>query len=233
MFDIHQSIFDRRSGELDERYVEKYVDGLMEEFAASPEAQPIIEQFGDVEWVGNMLDFAFQYVGVEVPKMSVRDFDEILFDLFPRKISVEPESADAIVAELRAFWSFVHRQYGLANAQKIQARLTGDAVPRLKKLLSDPANFGMAKSFFMLGSKAGFDMTTQEGLDAFLLAYNSGLLNAQGGPDLPLPLLPDLDWDGGDDFDYDLPSLPPVLSHEEREKKRKAKKAQRQARKRK
>src|SRR5207237_84938 len=113
VFDIHQSI--GRDGEIDERRVGKYIDGLMEEFAASPEAQPIIEQYGGVSWAAMMMDYAFNYIGTSVPKMALRDFNEVVFDLFPRKVSTEPDSAPQVIAELRAFWSFLHRQYGLPN----------------------------------------------------------------------------------------------------------------------
>ena len=226
MFDIHQSIFDPKSGELDDRRVEQYVNGLMEDFAASPEARPIIDQYGDVGWAAMMMDYAFNYLGILVPKLSVPDFNEIVYDLFPRKVSTEAESAFAIVAELRAFWDFVDRQYGLDNARKIRATLADDAGARLKKALSDPRNFGMAKSFFMAGKQAGFDMTSQEGLAAFQAVYNGNLLANQLGDLPPEPELPD---HGGFDPGW-IGFLPPPKV--DREKKRKQRKAQRQARKR-
>ena len=49
MFDIHQSIHDRYD-EIDERRVEKYIDGLMREFFASAEAQPVFDEYGDSGW---------------------------------------------------------------------------------------------------------------------------------------------------------------------------------------
>ncbi len=227
MFNIHQSISDR-SGEIDERRAHKYIDALMEEFAASAEAAPIIEEYGGVSWAATMMDFAVNYLGVTVPEMSLGDFHEILFELFPRKVSTEADSAESIVAELRAFWSFVHRQYGLSNAKKILDTLTNDATRRLREALSNPANFGMAKSLFMLGSQSGFDMTTQEGLDQFQRAYNSSLLNQPG---MALPFGPPLDEAEGWDFGPGFGS--PGPGKQEREKRRKARKAQRQARKRK
>ena len=35
MFDIHQSIYDEHGEDIDDQRVEKYIHGLMEEFAAS------------------------------------------------------------------------------------------------------------------------------------------------------------------------------------------------------
>ena len=53
-----------------------------------------------------------------------------------------------------------------------------DAADMLFEELSNPENFGMAKSFVMAGNQAGFDMSTQQGLEAFMLAYNSAMLTS-------------------------------------------------------
>lgn len=222
MFDIHQSIHDRH-GESDEVRAQNYIDGLMAEFAQSSEAQPVQATYGDIGWAAMMMEYAINYIGCTPPEMTLADFNEVLFELFPRKVSVEADQAGLIIAELRAFWSFVTRQYGLDNARAILATLDDLAVSRLQKKLTDPANFGMAKSFFMQGSKAGFDMTTPEGLAAFQAAYNAQLLGRQPEPqqldrqhvepNLPLP-------------------TPERRNSDELKKKRKEKRRQREAKKR-
>jgi hypothetical protein len=45
----------------------------------------------------------------------------------------------------------------------------------------------MAKSFFAMGHAAGFDMTTQDGMNAFMLAFNSGLAAQQSAPHMGQP----------------------------------------------
>ncbi|OWK34552.1 hypothetical protein [Fimbriiglobus ruber] len=219
MFDIHQSIYDQHH-ERDEAGVDKYINGLMDEFARSPEAQPVRAKHGDLGWAASMMGYAIDYIGCTPADMTTRDFDEVLFELIPRKVSVEPEAAEAIVDECRAFWTFVARQYGLENAKQILATIDDDTVDELQDELDNPANFGMAKSFFMLGSKAGFDMTSQEGLDEFTAVYNASL---QGGS--PLGSLPPM---------ANSPHfLPPArLTGEALKKKRKEKKRQREAKKR-
>jgi hypothetical protein len=220
MFDVRQPIHDRH-GEIDGERVEKYIDGLMAEFVASAEAQPVFDQYGNSGWPAMMMEYAINYPGLTPPEMSPADFDEVVFALFPRKVSTGPESAAAIVAELRAFWRFLQRQYGLANAQPILASLTDASVRRLERELANPANFGMAKSFVMRGMQAGFDMTTQEGIDEFTAAYNSSLPGGGGGAFGDIPR------------ESPFPELPPSpLSHQERAAKRKKRKSQRQARKR-
>jgi hypothetical protein len=53
--------------------------------------------------------------------------------------------------------------------------------PEFKGRMNDPAHYGMAKSFFTAGLKAGFDMTTPEGLEAFRQHYNANLPPPEAG----------------------------------------------------
>jgi hypothetical protein len=223
MFDIHQSVRNRH-GEQDERLVYKYIDGLMKAFAESPEARPLIEQGENVGWAGMMLEYYFNHIGGDFDTMTLPDFNEIVFDLFPRKVSTPPESAPGIIAELKAFWSFVHRQYGLKSAEPILATLTDKAVADLRDDLADPSNYGMAKSLVMGGMKAGYDMTTQEGMDAYVRDYNASLPHAA----LPEGIENEEEWDE----EGPPPSLPAPPTRQQREQKRKDRKRQRQARKR-
>jgi hypothetical protein len=225
MFDIHQQVYDE-DGKHDEGKVGDYIDGLMQEFAASPEGKGLLDAGKDLGWVGMMMEYGLSHVGVTPAEMSLPDFNEIVFELFPRKVSTEAESAAEIIEQLTAFWQFVQRQYGLANAGKILQTLGPSATDRLYKLLADPSNYGMAKSFFMQGQKAGFDMTTQEGLDEFMHVYNSQILS-RGPAAFPPDILPP----PGPAFDV-LGLGASGLTPKQRAEKRKAHKRQRQARKR-
>jgi hypothetical protein len=53
------------------------------------------------------------------------------------------------------------------------ARLTPQAARHLERELQEPANFGMAKSFVLMGKEAGFDMESPEGMQAWVEAYNA------------------------------------------------------------
>jgi hypothetical protein len=219
MFDFQQSLRDEY-GECDEEKLLDYIDGLMAEFAESPEAQPIREQFGGCDWADTMMHYGFNYLGTSPAEMTRRDFEEVVFELFPQKVSVEPERAGEIIAELRAFWNFVSRQYGSNNARDILEALDDNASKELHREMADPANYGMAKSFVMQGKQRGFDMTNPEEVAEFSAAYNAqlaGLRDPLAVGRLPEgPRLPALERQTGDDL----------------KKRRKEKRKQRQAKKR-
>jgi hypothetical protein len=234
MFDIHQSVRYSRDGEINPDAAGKYFEGLFSEFADSPEAQPVAEKHDGLGWAATVARYAVDYLGVTPPEMTVNDFREVLFEIIPRKVSTDASSAGAIIDEMRAFWQYLERVYQLKNAGAILATLGDDAAARLEKELANPENFGMAKSFFMKGKEQGFDMTTQEGLDAFMLYHNAQLLGGM----MPGPLGgmipgPGIDSILDDAFGEEEPlSLPPSMTPKQRAELRKKRKSQRQARKR-
>lgn len=230
MFDIHQQI-ENDCGDRDEERYADYSDGLVEAFAESAEGRAHAAAAGEVGgWAHLFLDYYFGYIGGDFPDITVRDAQEICFDLFPRKVSTEPESAAEIMTELRAFWAFLGREFRLPQADAMQALLDDDAVLKLKNRLADPGNYGMAKSFVMMGRQAGFDMSSERGMQEFMLAYNASRLAALKNPEAQ-PALPHRPayFDEEDTNSAPPRIVPRPLSSKEKRKKRKA---QRQARKR-
>jgi hypothetical protein len=171
MFDINQDLF--ADGELDEKGKEEYSKALLALFEASPEGLMIAKKYGSLRWAFAMLDMNFNYIQDNLPDIDSDDFCEILFDLLPEKESVSADAATAIIEELRAFWSFLAREFKLSNADDILAELNQDAEEELHDLLDDPDNFGIEKSLMAMAQTAGFDMSTQEGVNAFMTAFNA------------------------------------------------------------
>ena len=60
------------------------------------------------------------------------------------------------------------------------------AANELKKAMSNPANFGIAKSFVMMGRDQGFDMSTEKGVQSWMEIYNAGIASGTQSR-LPLP----------------------------------------------
>jgi hypothetical protein len=180
-FDIHEAVFDSQGTYLEEKAV-RYEHALMEQFSASPEGQAIIQTGTELGWAGAMIHYAITYSGVTPPTMTTNDLEAVVFGLFPRKVITERGDAAEIIGELRAFWHFLERVYQLQQAKQMLAHLTPQAARRLERELQEPANFGMAKSFVLMGMQAGFDMEAPEGMQAWVQAYNATIAPKMAAP---------------------------------------------------
>ncbi len=175
-FDIYQ--LDNLDMDMDEaeQILEDYQDQVTELFANSIEGKNYLETGSEIEgWIGQFIYYGFTYEGFTLSKITKRDAKLVLESLFPRKLTLlSPEEADTAIPELIAFWQFLKREYGFKNADSILKYLN-EIKPKYRGIMNDHSKFGMAKSFFMMGNKAGFDMTTQEGLEEFSSHYNANI----------------------------------------------------------
>lgn len=172
---------------------DEYIPELLEVFGNSPEGQAYLETLPEPgyagDWIGNLIYFGYAYLEITLPKMKERDVEEILLGLFPRKISLmDPDEAEQAIPELIAFWQFMQREYKHRSSKKILAFLQ-KIHPTFKDRMNDPRNFGIAKSFMMAGQAAGFDMTTQAGVEAYQQQYNQQIRET-GAPPPGFPALP-------------------------------------------
>ncbi len=184
-FNIHQQVIDRDGMPL-EKKASQYQDQLVQLFARSPEGQALWNEGIEPGWASLLLDFGMNYLSVTPPQMSPDDVREILFDLIPRKVSASADDAPEIIRELQAFWQFLQREFHLENAAACLKVLDDKAVRELKKKMSDPATFGIAKSFVMMGMERGFDMSSEEGINEWMATYNAEI-TAGAGLRIPLP----------------------------------------------
>src|SRR5579863_17577 len=141
-FDIYQRVFDR-DGMPHEKKSRQYLDQLIQLFEQSPEGQALRNEGSDPGWANMMIEFGMDYLSVTPPQMTPNGLREILFDIFPRKVSTSADEADDIVHVLQAFWKFLQREFHLENAAACLKVLDEKAARELKKELSNPANFGI------------------------------------------------------------------------------------------
>ena len=184
-FNIQQRVFDAQGEYLEDAAI-RYREELMDRFVAAPEGQELVRQGGAVGWADTFMDLGIAYLGVTPPAMTPEQLESILFELFPRKVSTEPGCGQEIVQELHAFWTFLQREFGLANASACRQVLTAATARRLDREMQNPAKFGLAKAFVMQGLAHGFEVATPEGMQAWAATYNAGLAaGAERPPALP------------------------------------------------
>jgi hypothetical protein len=139
-------------------------DELAAAFLASSEGGAV----SDMEGHRMLMQFAAEYIGASIATLKARDLREVLFEIIPRKVSVDPSEASAIVEDCRAFYRFLKHAFGLALADDCLRVLGPSADKKLEQALGDPRNFGMAKSILMAGAEAGFDVHSKEGIEAWM-----------------------------------------------------------------
>jgi hypothetical protein len=185
--------------------LEEFVEELVIEFVASIEAQtylqahPIMDEYVG-SWIDHLLYFGYAYESVTLPQMTMSNVEVIVTQIFPHKISLlDPTEADTAIPELIAFWQFLKREYQHSQAHKI-IKFLKQLQPKFSRIMNDPSNFGIAKSFLMSGMAAGFDMTTAEGIQKFQQQQNQEISTLDSNVNLPniTGLFSDLAVAGGD-----------------------------------
>lgn len=174
LFDIRQ--LDGVDYDQAEPILEDYQDTLIALFAKSPEGQEYLQTHPEMGfWIAQLIYYGYGYEGFTLPRMTKNDVEIVIEELFPRKVSLlSPEEADDAIPELLAFWQFLKREFKLRNANGILKYLR-EIEPEFSDIMNDSSKFGMAKSFFAIGQQAGFDMTTDKGLQQFQQFYNANV----------------------------------------------------------
>jgi hypothetical protein len=171
----------------DEQAFYAYHDKLLELFFEAPEGKALLQTWpGAGFWSHALLEYGMNYTGVTLTRMGAGHVNELLTEVFPRKISLgAPEDADHALPEMIAFWEYLRREYRLAKADEVLQCLREAQPAEFRRWMNDSSRFGMAKSFFVMGQQAGFDMTTEEGNAAFMQHYNENLARPGFVPGLP------------------------------------------------
>ncbi|MCC6646033.1 MAG: hypothetical protein IT374_10735 [Polyangiaceae bacterium] len=171
----------RDGDEIDPMARRSLEDEILRGFVASPEAGAL----GDVQSCHLVMDLAAIHFGATIATLGPRELSDVVFEILPGKVGFDASEARPVIAEIRAFYAFLGREFALEQASACLRVLDGDAVERLEAALSDPSKFGVAKSFFVSGREAGFDMASEEGFEAWVRAVRSRALPASAHPAPP------------------------------------------------
>lgn len=170
-------------GEIDQEAEQAYYEQAHRAFSESTEGRKVLDRHSGLSWFRLLMEFGLNYRVETVDVISVESVDDFLFEYLPSKVVTPPDAASAIVYELTKFWEFLNRVYELPDAHLIVDWLNSDGlVDDVEEALSDNGIYGTGKSMFMWGQHAGYDMTTQAGLDECMMAYNESLRSADTPP---------------------------------------------------
>jgi hypothetical protein len=166
-FDFRRKLADE-AGEIDEQAASRYVEELARLFVESPEGAALEERgLEPGRYLEMFLDYALRYVGADPAEMDPSDVREAL-DLVAQKVTGKPEDLDQVIPELEAFCDFATRAFGLARAATWKREIQ-DQAGNFRRAVRDPGHWGMAKSMMMEGLARGYDFSTEEGINRWML----------------------------------------------------------------
>ncbi len=148
---------------------------LVHRFVASPEAKAL----SGIECCHFMMDAADSQFGATIATLSAAQLGEIVFHTIPEKVRVLASAAAWIIEDLRAFYSYLKREFRLEQADACLGVLGGAAPQKLSAALSDPSKFCLAKSLLTAGREAGFDIETDAGAEAWIRVLDARLLTGE------------------------------------------------------
>jgi hypothetical protein len=131
-------------------------------------------------------EYAFNYEGDQPREWTVYTVETVCCGLFPRKISASAKDIGAIVDTLVAFFDWLHQEGIHPQAAKMRDKAK-NLKPQIIKIASNPSNWGMAKTMVMGGMAAGYDMTDQSDIDAYISQSSPFYTNNKGTINTPKP----------------------------------------------
>lgn len=141
-------------------------DELLRRFRGSPEADALVEVDSDACQL--IMALAADHLGATIATLEAPGLRRALFELFPERVRIEPHEAGVVVASARAFYAYLRRALALPHADACLALLDRDAVAKLAAALGNRSLYSPQKAFVMDGHRAGFDMSSPEGIKAWL-----------------------------------------------------------------
>ncbi|MDP9407749.1 MAG: hypothetical protein M3P95_07770, partial [Actinomycetota bacterium] len=148
-------------------------------FAAITER--LVERFGQApggagrEWVAEqLLQFKHGYLDGDLGRWTAADLSEVLFELYPRKVVLEPGDTTELVAGTAAFLRFLDGE-GLLTGEpgETLAQLVEQAGDRFDAAMRDERRWGPGKRLFSGAAAAGVDLSDQKQLDAYVRGVNA------------------------------------------------------------
>lgn len=138
-FDIRQRVTNPETGRIDREAAAAYNEELLRQFKASPEWQARPKEAQDEEWVDFFLDAAVDVTGLTAAQLTPADLRELLDAIFPIELYYEDGDPAQIIADLRALYAFLDREYALPNAAECLAALDDAAVASLRRRVDEVA----------------------------------------------------------------------------------------------
>jgi hypothetical protein len=129
----------------------------------------------DLGWVADqLLQFKHSYLDGDLGQWTAADLSEVLFELYPRKVVLEPGDEEEVLAGTAAFLRFLDAR-GLLTGEDGEelAALVEQAGDKFLTAMRDERRWGPGKRLFGGAAAAGVDLNDQKQLDAYVRGVNA------------------------------------------------------------
>jgi uncharacterized protein YchJ len=156
---------ERRSEELVGRFMESELSGKLD-----PE---LFEDAGFIAY--HVLRYACSYIGSSPEELDEFTLEEVLLEIFPRKLTAERDLFEKIAPVTACFLKWLEFEGILADASSLIETVRGwkDAIAANGM---NPQYWSMAKSFMMQAKADGVDMGDEQAMQRYLAEYNLRLM---------------------------------------------------------
>ena len=129
----------------------------------------------DRGWVADqLLQFKHGYLDGDLGRWTAADLSEVLFQLYPRKVVLEPGDDAEVLAGTAAFLRFLDAEGLLSGEDGDElAGLVEQAGERFAAAMRDERKWGPGKRLFGGAAAAGVDLTDQKQVDAYVRGVNA------------------------------------------------------------
>jgi hypothetical protein len=161
----------------DEKEFQRLMDLLLDELeryvCANLPPESAVWQHGDFI-ATTMLQWKGDYADGRLGRWRSADLAEYLLDYFPRKVTVDPETLDAVPECVRAFLAFMNARGSLSGEPfEVLEQALGVLGEEFKTHAEDSSRWGLAKSMFMQMQTEDVDPSQPDAVDAWMDDFNS------------------------------------------------------------
>ena len=161
----------------DEEGFHRVMDKLLDEFEQHARATHppggVVWQLGDFV-ASSMLQWKGGYDDGRLGRWTQADLADYLLDYFPRKVSVEEETLNAVPECVRAFLGFLHVRGSLSGEPLAQLEQACEELcDEFHERVGDSSQWGLAKSMVMKMQAEGIDPSAPGALAAWMTDFNA------------------------------------------------------------
>lgn len=123
-------------------------------------------------------EMMYNYHYQKPTEWTTQALEDVICDLFPRKISSNDDFYAAVKPVLTAYFEFLIEKKYIDNGVALTKKLA-KAAPLMRESASDSTSWSFAKQLVMSAKKQGVDFEDEDEFNRYIQSYNESLISQQ------------------------------------------------------